>query len=173
MHRLYILLAVILLSSCTDTEEIVLEQGNGMRPIYHQLEDNIAQETMQFDALTNIVVYQELILAMEENIGVHVIDNSDPIDPLNILFIPIRGVSQIVIKDNILIANSGNSLYSIDITDRSKAILKAITYIDGGDIENQYLYPEGYFGPFECVNPDKGYVVSWEEFEMVEYECWR
>ncbi len=173
MLRLTIFLSIILLSCDVDPASIKPFANEGMRPIYGQIGDDIAQEAIQFDDLTNIVIYQELILAMEENVGIHIIDNSDPTNPSNALFVPISGIDDVVIKEDIIIANAGGSLYSIDISDRTKAIFKAITYVEGGNTTGSNLYPAGYNGFFECVNPENGLVVSWVLVSMNDSDCWR
>lgn len=173
MQRLTILLFVILFSNCTEDYITFKPDDNvGMRPIYNQLGDDISKDVMQFDDLTNIVVYQELILAMENQVGIHVIDNSDPLNPINSLFIPVTGLNDIAVKDDIVIANAGNTLYSIDISDRTKAIFKAISFIDGAS-GGQNMFPIGYNGLFECVDLESGIIVSWELVDMNDSECWR
>lgn len=173
MYRFTILLSIILLSSCFSDDHYNPKGPAGMRPIYVQIGDDISQEAMSFDDLTNIVVYQELILALEENVGIHIIDNSDPMNPTNALFIPITGLTDIAIKEDIVIANAGTSLISVDISDRTSAIIKSIKFIEEISSAGNNLYPEGYNGLFECVDPDNGLVVNWELVEMNESKCWR
>jgi len=174
MQRLTILLFVILFTSCVDFDDANKPFDDvGMRPIYNNLGDDISKAAMQFNDLTNIVVYQELILAMENLIGIHIINNSDPVNPANTLFIPVTGLNDIAVKDDIVIANAGGTLYSIDISDRTKAILKSITFIEGANNDGQNMFPEGYNGLFECVDPEGGIVVAWELVEMNDSDCWR
>ena len=35
------------------------------------------------------------------------------------------------------------------------------------------IFPEGYSGFFECVDPTKGTVIGWSEKILLEPQCWR
>ena len=172
MRPFAFLILCILFSGCWDTFVSKPNDVVGMRPIYINLGEDLISEARELDNLTNIVTYQELILAMEDLVGIHIIDNSDQDNPQNQSFIPIFGINDLVVKDDVIIANSGNSFYSIDISDRTKAILIA-TSSTGDTSQDQNLYPAGYFGLFECVDQELGIVVNWELVEMNDSDCWR
>lgn len=172
MLRLTILLSIFMVSCCYDDFQKPIDTV-GMQPIYFQIGDDISKEAKSFQDLTNIVTYQELILAMENNIGVHIIDNSDPVNPTNILFVPIAGANDIAIKDDILIVNAGETLISIDISDRTKAIFVAFRFVEETDSEGLNFFPSNYHGLFECVDPEKGIVLDWNLIQMNDSDCWR
>jgi len=166
------LMLTLLFSSCWNDFVAKPDDVVGMRPIYNKIGDDLSKDAREFDDLTNIVVYEELILAMEDLVGIHLIDNSDPENPINHSFIPVTGINALVIKDDVIIANAGSSFYSIDISDRSKAIFKSILISDNSNL-SQNLYPQGYFGLFECVDPERGIAINWELVEMTDSDCWR
>ncbi|MEM9547016.1 MAG: hypothetical protein AAGA77_13630 [Bacteroidota bacterium] len=172
MRLFALLILCILFSGCWDSLVDKPIDVVGMRPIYINLGDDLSIEARLLDNLTNIVTYQELILAMEDLVGIHIIDNSDPDNPQNQSFIPIFGINDLVVKDDVIIANAGTTFYSIDISDRTKAILKATSGIDANS-PSQNLYPAGYFGLFECVDEERGIVINWELVEMEDSDCWR
>jgi len=174
MYRLSVFLLLIF-TSCTIDPEFYQpsHDGTGMRPIYGEIGIDLGKAPRQFDDLTNIVTYRELILAVEEAKGIHLIDNSNPLNPVNILFVELSGVQEMVVKEDVIIANTGNNLCSIDISDRSKAIFTAWTFIENTNSEGDNLYPPDYFGVFECADPDKGIIIGWEMAEIGDSDCWR
>ena len=170
---LRIALIALLFSSCYDDSVDKPLGPDGLRPIYSTIGSDLYQEPISFDDLNHVLVYKDLILALEENIGIHVIDNADPEQPTNFKFIPIYGVKDAVISEDILIVNAGRTFFSIDISDPEKAIFKSISFTEEMTNNPTTLYPNDYIGLFECVDLNKGFVLSWEFVAMTDSDCWR
>ncbi len=110
-----------------------------------------------------------LTLQVDVSKGVHIINVSIPTSPQKVKFISIPGVSEIAVKNNILIANNFNDLVSIDISNlnaiqlvgRTKDVYQA----------NQGIIPTETNAFFECPDEKKGVVVGWEKKELVNPKC--
>ena len=164
MNRWIILIIItnLLLASCLEdtcegintytrwTPVIVTEDG--IRP-------NISNEAPK--GLNNpgkIYYYNQYLLINELREGVHVIDNSDPSNPLPLAFISIPGNVDMAIKDNILYADMYRDLVAIDISDVSNARMIHRT--------------ENVFESFIPFIDGQGYVVAYEQkSETVTIDC--
>jgi len=169
-------LLVPLFSSCfVETEEPITPQSVlGLQPIYidadkAQIIETIAPQPIE--RLGKIYYKDETIYVNENNMGVHVIDNTDPMAPVKTKFIAIPGCHDIAIKGNIMYADNVGDLIAIDISNIDqpvvvKRLANAQSLGEGG-------FPEFYEGWFECVNEDLGLVVGWEETLLEDPKCWR
>jgi hypothetical protein len=112
---------------------------------------------------------QGLTLQVDVSKGIHVINASIPTSPQKVKFISIPGVSEIAVRNNILIANNFNDLVSIDISNlnaiqlvgRTKDVYQA----------NQGTIPTEPNAFFECPDEKKGVVIGWEKKELVNPKC--
>ncbi len=104
-----------------------------------------------------IYLYKNYLFINEINKGIHIIDNSDPSNPSKIGFINIPSNKDIVVKDNLLYADSGNDLLVFDITNIQDPKLVARVADVFRNISN---LPPGY--PYEPVDSSKGIVVGWK-----------
>lgn len=65
----------------------------------------------------NIYTYGELLLVGEKFKGIHILNNSNPSSPQPLKFIDLKGNGNFSIQNNILFAENGPDLLSIDISD--------------------------------------------------------
>lgn len=94
----------------------------------------------------------------EIDLGIHVIDNSNPLSPQNIAFINIPGNVDIAIKGNILYADSYIDLVAIDISNVSNITeVKRFTEV----------FPNRNYGSGFNYDPAKGVIVNWVERDTV------
>lgn len=115
------------------------------------------------EALTQsgkIYLYGNLILFNERNRGIHVIDNTNPSAPVNLLFLPVPGNIDIAVKDNILYADSFIDLVAIDISDLSNIhevnrVQSVFPYDPYQNITDRYVY-------FSYYDETKGVVVGYK-----------
>lgn len=73
----------------------------------------------ELDNTTRINLYRDMIYIVELYKGVHVIDNTNPVDPQQIYFINIPGCVDMSIKGDQLFARSAEDLVAVDISDLS------------------------------------------------------
>jgi hypothetical protein len=97
---------------------------------------------------------------INENLkGIHVIDNSNPENPVFVSFVEIPGNVDMAIKDSILFADSFTDLVALDISD-----IQNIHEVGRVDSIFPYTLPplwdENQF-PVGQIDPSKGIVVGW------------
>ena len=116
-----IALIVTLLSSCEEKySETVTYKIN--EPIFMKMSDfrasiKISQESREIEKQAKICFYEDYLYISEPEVGIHIIDNSDPSNPQNIGFIELLGNADLAIRNNQLYADSYIDLVWFDISD--------------------------------------------------------
>ena len=88
----------------------------------------------------NLFVYGNYIFLNEMDKGVHIIDNTDPSNPVNKAFIDIPGNLDIAVKGNILYADMYRDLVAVDISDPLHAkLVKTVP-----DVFTERYYTNGF-----------------------------
>ena len=171
----FLLLSLLLFSGCFEVSNPGADREVvGLKPVYviPSLDSIKNSPIRPFENLGNIISYNSYIYIVEDKAGVHVINNTNPSNPITITFISIPGVSQITIDDNILFVNFWTELLLIDISNPSDiSIINAIE--DFYPLTSQNASPPGYSGSFECPDLSMGIIVKWEEAELFDPQCWR
>ena len=119
-----------------------------------------------------IYIKDQYIYVGDINLGVHIIDNSDPRNPVKVAFLQIYGNHDIAIKGNTLYADNLEDLVAIDISSPNNPEVKK-------RVENVYELPNQSFPEnlpyhtwFECADSNKGYVIGWIPAELDNPDCW-
>ncbi len=157
MKRIFILLIVcsvlFLLQSClkdnlTHTYSILVPVYKSKNEVYANIKSNSSQEVK---SPGKIFVYGSYIFLNEVDKGIHVIDNSDPANPVAKIFIDIPGNLDIAVKGNTLYADLYTDLVVVDISNPLQA--KFMKYIPN-------VFPErNYTNGFVADN--SRVIVSW------------
>jgi hypothetical protein len=148
---------------------------DGYKPVYVPVEEAktiLVTEPREVVTQGKIYIKDAFIYVGDVNLGVHVIDNTDPVNPKKVAFIQIYGNHDIAIKGDILYADNLEDLVAIDISDRDNPqVMHRIKNVY--KLVNQ-RFPENmpYHTWFECVDPSKGYVVGWIPAELDSPGCW-
>ena len=157
---------IIIVSLPFSCEDRFVESYKANVPVYmsyEALRTSVNQdEPFQLNNPGKLYFKDNYIFINENQEGVHVIDNSDPSDPINVTFINIPGNVDISIKDNILYADSYVDLVAIDISN-----LEDITEVDR--MEDVFPYVIPYYDvayQIENVDEQKGIVVDWKVKEV-------
>ena len=113
-------LSVLILSSCQD-EITTSYTYHTMLPVYLEMSDvrarMISTEPAQpLDNPGKIYIYEDYLFINEPTEGIHILDNTNPSDPINLKFIPIQGNVDLAINDNILYADNYVDLLAFDIS---------------------------------------------------------
>lgn len=113
--------------------------------------------------LKNDTLYQ-----VEVGKGVHLIDISQPSAPRKLQFIAVLGAQEMAIKDNYLYTNNMNDLVVVDI--RNLGNVKLADRISNVFhlVDKNYPPASGYY---ECVDPNKGDVIGWEQKVLNYPQC--
>ena len=75
------------------------------------------EEPREIETAGKIYTYQQLLLINEPNVGIHIIDNTDKMNPIPKAFIRLYGNVDIAVKDGFLYADSFMDLVVLDIKD--------------------------------------------------------
>lgn len=159
-HALMLICLGGLFSSCTDNCQVE-HIYTYYEPVYTPMEEiRSAVATFPGKELKQtgkIYIQNGLLFVNEPNEGVHVIDNNNPADPVNIAFINIPGAFDLAVNGNVLFSDSYMDLVAIDISDvtHSKEI---------GRLENVFNNYNSY-GFYADAN--QGVVTGWKEMEHV------
>lgn len=115
-----LMLIISILSSCEERySETVTYKIN--EPVFMAAADfrasvKLNQEKREIQNQGKICFYQDYLYISEPEVGVHIIDNSDPANPQNIAFIELLGNSDLAIRNNQLYADSYIDLLWFDIS---------------------------------------------------------
>jgi hypothetical protein len=105
-----------------------------------------------------IYFYEDYILVNEKFQGIHVINNSDPSNPVTEKFITIPGNIDMAIKDDMLYADSYTDLVVIDISNTDQVTeskrFDDVFFYSLPPTNNNYRYGD--------IDPEKGIVIGWE-----------
>jgi hypothetical protein len=108
-----------------------------------------------------VYIKDQFIFINEKYRGYHVIDNTDPANPVNKGFVHIDGCLDMAIRENIMYADNSIDLVAITLNSSISAVSVS------GRIKNAFpepSSPEGfwYTRAFESMRPDGGVIVRWE-----------
>ena len=89
-------------------------------PVYKTLEEihngtAVKEAPRELEKPGQLYYYHNTLFVVEKGEGIHVIDNADPLNPINKAFIKIPGNEDIGIKDDLLYANSYIDLLVINL----------------------------------------------------------
>ncbi|MPL78566.1 hypothetical protein SDC9_24435 [bioreactor metagenome] len=164
---LLILPASVLFNACQDkTFEEVTYTANV--PVYMGFDEFRASvkrsDPRQMEQPGKIYFKDNYLFINEISKGVHVVDNSDPANPVISTFLEIPGNYDIAIKGNILYADSFIDLVAIDISDPMNPV--EIDRVE--DAFPNVLPVFDYTYPVYGLDWEKGIVVGWETKEVTE-----
>ncbi len=154
-----ILISMLAGTSCRDQ---FTEIFTGNSPVYMSYEDLRQAITQGGPAdLVNpgkIYFKDDYIFIVEEMKGIHVINNSNPANPVNTAFINIPGNVDIAVKDNILYADSYVDIVALDISNLSN--VKEVDRVTDVLPYSIPAYDTKY--PLAKIEETEGVVVDWE-----------
>ena len=140
--------------------------GSFDQPVYLSYEElrrsvQVASPRSNIDA-SRVYLYDNYLILNERNQGLHVIDNSNPEDPVNIGFIEIPGNTEVSIKRGFLYADSYVDLVTLDIRSLQFDDIDRVGEVSR--VEGIFPYDEFQNVPddvrFSEVDPERGVVVD-------------
>ncbi len=115
-----------------------------------------------------IYILGPTLYQVEKGAGIHVLDISDPAQPIKKAFIHIAGAQEISVKGDLLYTNNYNDLIVVNIADIQHAhLVKRMTdmfHITGGNVPPEHGY-------FECVDASRGSVIGWRKKTLYSPKC--
>jgi hypothetical protein len=152
-------LCLIAMMSCQDQ---FTEIFTGNSPVYMSYEDlrkSISQSGPEELVNPGKIYFKDnLIFIVEEMKGIHVINNANPANPVNLTYIHIPGAVDIAVKDQVMYCDSYVDVVALDITD-----IMSVKEVDRVTDVLPYsipAYDTEY--PIATIDEDKGVVVDWE-----------
>ena len=109
-----------LLFSCMDEVKSTYSFRT-MMPVYLEMKDVRATliaiaPAQEIENAGKIYIYKDYLLINEPNKGIHVYDNKNPANPINLSFIPIEGNIDLAVNSDILYADNYVDLLAFDLT---------------------------------------------------------
>ncbi|HAM98191.1 MAG TPA: hypothetical protein DCQ26_06235 [Marinilabiliales bacterium] len=148
---------LVAMASCQDTVTETYYVNTPVYMTYDELRTSFksgeAQEIIQSG---KIYFKDDYIYVNEFQKGIHIIDNSDPENPINMKFIDIPGNVDLAIKGNILYADSYVDLVSIDISD-----IENIVEVDRDTNIFPYIIPAYDDGIVEGIDQNQGVIIGY------------
>ncbi|CAE7944106.1 unnamed protein product [Symbiodinium sp. KB8] len=128
----------------------------GMKPVY---EEDLVIQKAQSRTLINpgkILTYGPFLLVTERAQGIHVYDNSDPANPVNLFFVDVMANNDITIRNGLLYLDNGPDLVALKVTadtlievSRARSLFETeLTDVSEFPAENNVYY--------ECPDEEKG-----------------
>lgn len=118
------------------------------------------EEASAIEESGKIYTYQNLIFINDNLKGVHIIDNSNPENPVKKAFIRIPQNTDVAVKDDLLYANSGIDLVVFDISDINNIQLQN-TIEDVFEVTYLPIPAEADYADYENVNFSEEVVVGY------------
>lgn len=126
---------------------------------YEELRSAVkVSEAREFDNVGTFVLYGDYILLNERNQGVHVIDNSNPAAPSNLAFVEIPGNTSLVVRNDIVFADSYIDLVAIDASDAAN-IREVARQID--------IFP---YDAYQAIEDDVNFYYEQEKGVVIGYD---
>jgi len=175
MKRFITFAAVALLFSCQpNAVDENPTEVMGFAPVYAP---GTAVNTIGMEAArptTNpgkIYAYGNYLFQVEQNQGIHIINNTNPASAAKIAFLKVPMATEIAIKSDHLYTNNLNDLVVFNLSNTTNPQL--VSRIQGAfpTIDQTHPNVSGTF--FECPDPSKGIIVAWERKLIRQPKCRR
>jgi hypothetical protein len=118
-----------------------------------------------------IYAYSTYLFQVEENEGIHIIDNAIPKQAHKIAFLKIPLCTELAIKSNKLYTNNLNDLVVFDLA--NVAAPQLVNRVQDAFPAIDQSYPPFTNTYFECADPSKGIVIGWERKMIHQPKCRR
>ena len=172
-------LVALLLQSCIlHTETIMYEEEDLVDVAYYvptyettsQLSARVSvTPAKDYSVAGKIITYQNYIFFNRPNEGIHVVDNRDPANPINLHFITIPGSLDMAIIDNHLYTDMYSELVVFDISDVTQPRLieeftaSDVFYYNPYTFIDEAVTTQSYdFVQYETIDASRGIVTGWE-----------
>lgn len=172
LGMMLLLLVPLFLASCQD-QRIQTITWVEFEPVYMSEAEFMNSVTVtpprDLEVPGKIYFYQGYLFVNERNEGIHILDNRDPSNPVNVGFINIPATKDLAVKGELLYADSQKDLLIFDISDlQNPELIERIEDV---------FYTAANIAPgftTQQIDDSKGVVVDWKEVvreEICEGNC--
>jgi hypothetical protein len=179
MKTLFFLSISFILFSCDRTVGSKPEMKEAWVPVYSTNNTFIKAITATSAKPTvragKIYTVGNLIYQVEQDSGIHVINYSNPSAPQKLGFIRSFLCKEISVRNGLIYTNNFSDLVVIDASNMASVREVARTPDVFPDLAVQYPPKPNNASQivFECPDPKKGIVISWELKTIDNAKCWR
>lgn len=142
------------------------------RPIYASAATVRTIQTLgpqPYRKVGKIYVKDQYLLINDIGTGIHVVDNRDPANPVQLSFISIPGNQEMAVRDSLLYADNTTDLVTISLTNpRQPRLVNRLA-----SVFPQQNFPDLTNIRFACPDPSQGVVVGWEKAPVDNPQCFR
>lgn len=166
LKKIFLLLPILtLIISCQDKVEETYLVTTPIYMAYDNLRTSFKVSDGQEIVQSGKIYFKDnFIFVNEYQKGIHVVDNTDPSNPLIAKFIEIPGNVDMAIKGNMLFADSYIDLLTIDISD-----INDIKEVDRDTNVFPYIIPEyDEGGIIDNIDQSRGVIIGYELIEVTE-----
>ncbi|MEO7310987.1 MAG: hypothetical protein ABIX01_11365 [Chitinophagaceae bacterium] len=165
---------LLLLAACNYKDNYAIKgKVWGYKPVYSNdaalftIENQPARQVIKAG---KIYVKDNYIFQNEIGEGIHIINNTNPVNAQRVGFIKIKGSEEIAIRGDYLYSNNFTDLVVVNIS--NIASVSEVTRIKNAFFSgSMQLAPPLNGGYFECVDNNKGIVVSWVKDSITNPKC--
>ena len=174
MHKINLFfLSVILLVGCTRVEN---KQVVTWVPVYISASEYSQISSQPSIAISNggkIALVNNKLFMVEQGKGIHVVDYTDPAQPVKERFIKVPGCYEVSAKNGYLIANNGPDLVSLNISNPDTVMVAyRLANVFKSLQEANSVPPNAVSGDyFECVDISKGIISKWVQKLTDQPKC--
>jgi hypothetical protein len=173
--RFFYLLLVLFLFSCDRRVDVDNNREiMAYVPVY-ATQQNISKIEVQPVRPTQhagkIYAYGRTLFQVEQNEGIHVIDNTDPQHAHKVAFLQVPLCSELSVKSGYLYTNNQDDLVVFDVT--NMAAPKLVSRLANAFPKVNQAYPPFSGVYFECPDPSRGVVIDWVRTTVKEPKCRR
>jgi len=158
----FLLFTILFATSCqTLLDEPCVERYYIYEPVYQDLEAIRVvtyESSREIEQPGKIYLYGHYLFINEVNTGIHIIDNSNQSNPVQLGFYNIPGNNDLAIKDNILFADNYLDVMAIDISNMQEPEII--------DVQEQV-----YDYPFHVDEVSQQFVVDFQVRDMEFVDC--
>jgi len=121
------------------------------------------REARDIEKPGKIWVYNDFIFVIEQYKGIHVLNNLNAENPINISFIQIDGCTDVAVKSGVIYANNAVDLIGV----KPASDYQSINVVSRNrDVLPKLQAPVGvYTDDFEKFRPDNTIIVRWEAYK--------
>ncbi|SKB45596.1 LVIVD repeat-containing protein [Salegentibacter holothuriorum] len=174
-----LLLAIVALFTSCEKDDVEGDFYNVAVPIVKPIEEFRAMvkisEPRAITEAGKIYTYGDYVFINDAHKGVHIIDNTDPYNPVKIKFLEIPLNTDVAIKDNILFANSAMDLVVFDVSDMNN-IKEEKRMKNVFPNHNSRIPANASFVDGNKFNPETevvmGYLMETRKIEMANEAVW-
>lgn len=163
-NLLFIAILTLIIASCSNTIEETYKINTPVYMTYDELRSSFKVGNAEDIIQPGKIYFKgDYIFVNEFQKGIHIINNTNPSNPIIEKFIEIPGSVDMAVKGDMLYADSYVDLLTIDISD-----LDNITEVDRDSNVFPYIIPVFEDGIVDIIEENKGVVVGYTVSERTE-----